>query len=99
MRDIFPQQPNPNHDRFSEDNLKAVAFCPVCHNRYNPMEAKIIDETDSSHLLHVKCHNCHSAILALISVSGVGISSFGLVTDLDVQEIRRFSQLNAIKSA
>jgi hypothetical protein len=87
MQDIIP--PNLGFNKPNE-SLKLVSFCPVCREKYNPFEAKVIEENNSAHLLHVKCSNCQAAILALIMTSGMGVSSVGLVTDLNGNEIRRF---------
>jgi len=86
MRDIFPV---PSSNRPAEDGLRLVSYCPVCHHRYDPIEARIIDENDGAHLVHVRCQRCHSAILALILMNNFGISSVGLVTDLDSWEVSR----------
>ena len=94
MPDIIP--PMSSQDRQFEDGLKMVTYCPVCRSRYNPLEAKVVDENASAHLLHVRCKRCHSAILALILTNPFGISSVGLVTDLDSQEIGRFKEAVSI---
>lgn len=87
MRDIFP--PNNNPDQFSEETLKLVSFCPVCHYRYNPIEAEILEQNEDANLLHVRCRRCHSTVLALVTMGQMGISSVGLVTDLSGAEVRR----------
>ena len=91
MKDINNPQ-MPNHELSWEDGLKLVSYCPVCRYPYNPFEAKIIDESDGAHLIHVRCRRCKSAIVALILANHLGISSVGLVTDLDGQEIGRFKE-------
>lgn len=93
MHDIIPPSFGADH---ADDGLKLVSFCPVCHERYNPLEAKVIDENQGAHLLHVRCRHCQSTILALILASNLGISSIGLVTDLDSQEIGKFKNSDPV---
>lgn len=76
--------------QFSLDNLKFVSYCPLCNSAYNPLEAKILEEREDAHLVHVRCRNCHSAIVALIVAGGLGVSSIGLVTDLSSEDVLRF---------
>lgn len=75
---------------FSLDNLKFVSYCPLCNSAYNPLEAKILEERDDAHLVHVRCRNCQSAIVALIVSGGLGVSSIGLVTDLSAEDVVHF---------
>jgi hypothetical protein len=92
MPDINPA----NFHLPSEENLRLISFCPVCHYRYNPVEARVLEENESAHLLYIKCHRCHSATLALILASALGISSIGLVTDLDSHEVSKFKDLSPV---
>lgn len=75
---------------FSLDNLKFVSYCPLCNSAYNPLEAKILEEREDAHLVHVRCRQCQSAIVALIVAGGLGVSSVGLVTDLSSDDVMRF---------
>ncbi|MFA6427988.1 MAG: hypothetical protein WCW02_00390 [Candidatus Buchananbacteria bacterium] len=79
-----------NLPNFSDESLKLVAFCPVCQMRYNPLQAQVVSEREGAHLLHIKCHNCYSSILALILANNFGVSSVGLITDLDGSEVIKF---------
>jgi len=97
MQDITP--PIPNFDHLGDEGLKLVSYCPVCHSKYNPLEAKVVDESSSAHLLHVKCRRCHSAILALILINHFGVSSIGLITDLDGQEIGKFKEAEIVSDS
>ncbi len=81
---------------FSLDNLKFVSYCPLCNSAYNPLEAKILEERENAHLVHVRCRNCQSAIVALIVSGGLGVSSIGLVTDLSAEDVLRFKHEDPI---
>ena len=54
------------------------------------MEARILDEKEDGHLLHIRCKKCWNSILALVMVSNVGVSSVGLVTDLIFEDVQKF---------
>jgi len=54
------------------------------------MEAKVLDEKEDGHLLHIRCKKCWNSILALVLVSNVGVSSVGLVTDLVFEDVQKF---------
>ena len=79
-----------NRGGFFEEGLRIVSNCPVCHTPYNPLEASVLEENSSAHLIYIKCKKCYSAILALILTNNLGISSLGLITDLESQEVVRF---------
>lgn len=82
----------------NENNPSLVTHCPVCNFRFDPIEAKIIEEGKKVHLVHITCRHCQSAIMALIIASGLGISSVGLITDLNIEDILKFKNKPAITS-
>jgi len=75
---------------FYDEGVKLVSYCPLCGSSYTPLQTKVLGEKDDSHLLHIQCGNCSNAIIALIMMSSVGVSSVGLVTDLAHDEVDRF---------
>ena len=96
MQDIIP--PDYNKDNLPEEGLKNIAYCPVCHYHYNPIQAKVLEEGNGAHLIYVKCSRCQSSILALILAGSFGISSVGLITDLNSYEVSKFCRLPQINS-
>ena len=78
------------------DNTTLITHCPVCSLRYEPLEAKILDEGSNAHLVYIKCQNCHSSILAVIMASNFGLSSVGLITDLSGDDVLKFRDVEAI---
>jgi len=60
------------------------------------MEARVIDERDDKHLMHIRCKKCAHAILALVLTSGMGVSSMGLLTDLTVDDVTKFRNAEAV---
>ncbi len=76
----------------SLDNLRLISYCPLCNTHYNPSEAKILEEKEGAHLIHVECNTCRSSIVAVIITGGVGVSSVGLITDLTSNDVMRFKK-------
>ncbi len=82
--------PSNHASPFFDEGVKLISYCPLCESSYNPREAKVLGEKEDSHLLHIQCGNCANAIIALVLISSVGVSSVGLVTDLGYEEVNRF---------
>ena len=80
----------------SLDNIKVVSNCPVCNTKYYSADAKILEERENGHLVHIQCKKCKSNVIALILASGVGISSVSLVTDLTSDDVLKFKDQNPI---
>ena len=60
------------------------------------MEARVIDEREDKHLMHIRCKKCAHSILALVLVSGTGVSSMGLLTDLTFDDVLKFRDAQPI---
>lgn len=82
-------QPGPYFD----EGVKLISYCPLCESSYNPTAARVLGEKEDSHLLHIECGNCANAIIALVLISSVGVSSVGLVTDLRFDEVARYKHV------
>ena len=76
----------------NEENQTFITYCPVCNLRYDPLEAKVLQEGKNSHLLHIKCRHCKSSILALIVSNNLGLNSIGLITDLSSDDVVKFKK-------
>lgn len=66
--------------------------CPLCGYKYAAEKVAVLEEYAGSHLVHITCPQCHNAVLAMVMVSALGMSSVGIVTDLssaDVLRVRR----------
>ena len=77
---------------FFDESLKLIAYCPLCNQRYNPLEAKVIDKEENAYLIYVNCRKCHGSIVAVVVSTGFGISSTGLVTDLNSEDLKKFKE-------
>ena len=93
MKDIIPPNNKP-----SEEGLKMISHCPVCHYSNTAIEAKVLEESDNAHLVYIKCKRCQSAVLALFSTNSFGISSMGVITDFDSYEVAKFKNLSKVNT-
>lgn len=78
------------------DNPTLITHCPVCNLRYDPLEARILEEEANAHLVYIKCRSCQATVLAVIVTNNLGISSVGLITDLNGDDILKFKSAEAI---
>ena len=78
-----------NTDKTTQ-GLRLVSYCPVCEIRSKSMMARTLGTQGETKLMHIKCHKCQNAFLALVLVNQVGASSVGLLTDLAYEDVMRF---------
>ncbi len=88
--------PNYQQSSSSLDHLRLISYCPLCNAHYNPSEARILEQKDGAHLIHVECGTCHSSIVAVVITGGLGVSSVGLITDLTSLDVMRFKNEEAV---
>ncbi|MFZ5364913.1 MAG: hypothetical protein ACOZBH_01785 [Patescibacteria group bacterium] len=79
-------------------SLKIISNCPACRAMYNPAEINIVDEKENAHILHLTCQRCKNNMLVLLLASAKGISSIGLLTDLESSEAVKFIDSRPISS-
>lgn len=82
-----------NYSSLPGEGLKLISYCPLCNTQYNPLTAKILEEREDAHLIHIECRRCASSIVALILTGGIGISSVGLITDLTSNDVLKFKDV------
>lgn len=87
-----------NNPYLPSEGLKLIAHCPLCNTQYNPMMAKILEEREDAHLMHVECRKCGSSIVALVLAGGLGVSSVGLITDLTSEDVVKFKNTRDVRS-
>jgi len=83
---------------FFDESIKIISFCPVCNAKYNPLEVKVIDEREEAHLIHIKCRRCQSCVVAVILTNNLGISSMGVVTDLNSEDVIKFKSSHSVSA-
>lgn len=67
-----------------------VCRCPFCSAEYDLEGAKVIGEEEDSTMIYVTCSECESSIVAIVAMSGLGVISLGLVTDMTAEDAKRF---------
>lgn len=71
--------------------LSLSSRCPICSQRYNINNTKVVKDNDNSFLIHIDCIECHGSIMANISVQGTEVFSVGMITDLTSSDAIRFT--------
>lgn len=80
------------------EGIRLLTSCPLCNTHYNFLEARVLEAHGDSHLLYLQCAKCFAAIVILILMGDLGMSSFGLVTDLTSDDVLRFKEGEAVTS-
>src|SRR3990167_4098474 len=83
---------------FFGENLKLVSYCPLCENKHNATEAKILDENEGAKLVHIKCKKCYTSVVAIVFQNALGMSSVGVITDLTSEDVMKFRENEDITS-
>lgn len=87
---------NLNSNSLFDEGIKLISYCPVCQHKGKMMEAKVLEENEAAHLIHLRCHQCQAAVLALIMISPAGLNSVGMITDLSANDAIKFKNLDSI---
>ncbi len=69
--------------------LKFIGHCPICNHRYEENRAKLFAKQDAANLVHITCGKCSSNFIAMIVIMGQGLSSVGMVTDLNFNDAKQ----------
>jgi hypothetical protein len=84
--------------------LAYILKCPVCGQKYNAEQTKIIDAGEDkpingrSLLVHTDCERCKSSVVFSIAIDGPEIFSIGMVTDLTSNDTNKFKNREPITS-
>lgn len=76
--------------------MQLSSRCPLCNASFKATDAEILDESRQGMLFHLTCPDCHASLLAVVAASKLGLSSFGMVTDLTAADTRRLRKGTAI---
>lgn len=85
-----------NASHFGSNEVQLSSRCPLCNAPFDPASAEIVDESRQGILFHLTCPDCSSSLLAVVAASKLGLSSFGMVTDLTAKDVRRLRRSLAI---
>jgi hypothetical protein len=69
---------------------KLLSHCPLCQATYHDRSIRLLGEQGTTRLFHLTCDTCNHSVLAVILESQSGVSSIGLVTDLEAREAVAF---------
>lgn len=76
--------------------LKIISRCPICSETYHTEEARRFAKNETASLVHITCHRCQSSFVAMIIMLGQGLSSVGMVTDLNYKDVERLHRAEPI---
>lgn len=81
-----------------DDNMQLVTRCPFCSAEYDLDGAQVIGEENDATMVYITCSECESSIVAIVAMSGLGIVSLGLVTDMTVEDTKKFMKGKQVTS-
>lgn len=81
-----------------DENMQFVSRCPFCSAEYDLDGAKVVGEEEDSTVVYVTCKSCESSIVAIVAMSGFGLVSLGLVTDMTEADTKRFFKAETVTS-
>ena len=88
----------PNKSDSWREALKFINRCPICNSNYDTKEAKLFAKNDLATLVHITCSKCRSYFVTMIMVVGQGVSSVGMVTDLDFDDVNRLYRMEPMST-
>lgn len=83
---------------FEEQYNQFVSRCPLCNAGYRMEDAYTLESTDDASMIFIECARCKSSIVAVVAMSGMGIISLGMVTDMTREDIERFRAAPSMSS-
>lgn len=87
-----------NKDMDPAQSSKLISNCPLCHAEYKNEHIQLVGQHGTSRLFHCTCNDCGNAMLAIILESNGGISSVGLMTDLEAQDAIRMQNADPVSA-
>ncbi len=91
--------------------LKFISHCPICNRDYKPEAAKLVDLTKScrassiearrlakseAKFVHFTCKHCQSHFMAMVMTMPKGMSTVGMVTDLNFKDVQKLYKMSPI---
>lgn len=72
-----------------KDVLKVINQCPVCGSVYDKQKARLFAQKDQAKMVHFSCDKCQGNFIAMIMPMQQGLSTIGLVSDLDFEDAQK----------
>ncbi|MDP3685352.1 MAG: hypothetical protein Q8R32_00805 [bacterium] len=83
---------------FEEQSNQFVSRCPLCNAGYRMEDASTLESAEDASMIYIECARCKSSIVAIVAMSGVGVISFGMVTDMTREDVERFRAASSMNS-
>ena len=81
-----------------DESMHLVTRCPFCSAEYDLDGAQVIGEENEATMVYITCSECESSIVAIVAMSGLGIVSLGLVTDMTIEDTKRLTDAGKVTS-
>jgi hypothetical protein len=75
-------------DRF-EQHIAYLRECPVCRAAYGKGRIDRLYIHKNVQLVHLTCPKCQNMLVAVLATSRMGVSSVGMLTDLNAADMLR----------
>ena len=85
----FNDDPLNSLSGFTPETLRILAQCPVCQQKRDTVEARVLEEEDGARLVHLRCQSCGNSMVNLLVQDPNGISAMGVLTDLSADDMVR----------
>jgi len=79
-----------------QEALKFINKCPACGASYAPGQARLFAQKNKVNLVHISCAECSGNFIAMILVMSQGISTIGMISDLNYEDARRVHQFEPL---
>lgn len=83
---------------FDEPYGQFVSRCPLCNAGYRMEDASTLESAEDASMIYIECARCRSSIVAVVAMSGMGVVSLGMVTDMSKEDIERFRDMPSLSS-
>ncbi len=74
---------------FSADTRRILGQCPICQQKRDTVEARVLEEEDGARLIHIRCRACGNSMVNLLVQDPNGLSAMGVLTDLSADDMVR----------
>jgi len=88
--------PKKNEPQSWQEILRVISRCPVCGSVYNTQKAKLFAQQEEATMVHFSCENCEGNFIAMVATLAHGLSTIGLVSDLNFEDAQKKFSLPAI---
>ncbi len=80
---------NKSDDTSWQEVVKFMTKCPICNKNYEKETAQLVKRKGNANLVHITCSSCRGHFMAMVLHMGQGLSSVGMVTDLNFQDAHK----------